>query len=148
MGGTENLQVVYERMVIRSVGIATLIFNSSPGIINGVLDLTRNLVLSYYPQNEAISIYHSHWMPLELLVAEDEPVYSEAADKRFGLRIQSFLKQKNWDLLDHEKKQNLGTYLAFKRYIQNEKCLGNKVHVTSIIQELLDLQILKDVKTL
>ena len=142
----ENLQVIYERLVIRSVGIAVLMFNSSPGIINGVLDLTRNLILSYYPQTEAIDIYHSHWMPLELLVAENDPVYSEAAEARFSVKIKLFLKQKNWELLSHEKNQNLGPYFAFKRYIENEKCLENKLLVTSIIQELLDLRSDKDNK--
>ena len=145
---SENLQVIYERLVFRSIGIATLMFISRPGITNGVLDLTRNLILSYYSENEAISIYHSHWMPLELLVAENDPVYSEGAELRFGLRLKSFLGLKTWELLPHEKKQqqNRGAYLAFKRYTENEKCSENKSLVTSLIQELLDHQTPKDIK--
>ena len=136
---SENLQVVYERMVIRSLGIAKMTFNPSPGIINGVLDLSRNLVLSYYSEEQAIKVYHSMWMPLELLVAEDEPVYSEGAEKRFASRIKYFLKEKQWCLSEMEQKQNIGLYLAFKRYNANENDSGGSDVVNYIIQELMEL---------
>ena len=152
---SENLQVVYERLAIRSVGIATMCFVANPGINNGVLDLTRNLFLSYYTQNEAINIYHSHWMPLELMVAKDEPVYSLAAEERFIAHIKSFLLDKNWEAPTKETKHpeaqpftqrmvylrklpNLEVYQSLKRYVEQQLCLNNPVAVTSIIQDLLD----------
>ena len=138
---SENLQVVYERLAIRSVYMGTLLFNPSPGINNGVLDLTRNLFLSYFSQDEAISVYHSHWMPLEVLVAKNDPVYSEVAETRFMSHIQSFLKGKNWDVSSDEKKDQLGVYRSLKRYIEGQNVLKNSVHITTIIQELLDLPV-------
>ena len=140
----ENLQVVYERLAIRSIGILTLLFDSSPGISNGVMDLTRNLFLSYYSQDDAIRIYHSHWMPLEVLVAEDDPVYSEAAEIKFTARLKAFLSDKQWDILSEEKKGKLGVYFSLKRYVENRTHLENTTQVTPIIQELLDFKIPSD----
>ena len=143
----ENLQVVYERLAIRSVEILSLMWNPSPGINNGVLDLTRNLFLSYYSEDKAFSVYHSYWMPLELKVAEDEPVYSMAAENRFIFLLRAFMSSKNWDILLEEKKRNkLGMYFAIKRYVENRKSLESNSHVTGIIQEMLDFQIPSDFK--
>ena len=136
----ENLQVVYERLAIRSVGIARLMFIASPGISNGVMDLTRNLVLSYYDEAEAISIYHSHWMPLEVLVAENDPVYSQTAESRFISHLKNFLDHKNWETSSNGKHQSLEVYNSFKRFLKSERCSENSDKVTFIVHELLNLQ--------
>ena len=131
----ENLQVVYERLAIRSVGIAIMCFNASPGIQNGVMDLTRNLVLSYFEEAKAIDMYHSHWMPLEVLVAGSDAVYSPEAESRFILHLKNFLENKNWEPSSNSAHSSMEVYNSFKRYMNNEKCSENCDKVTFIVQE-------------
>ena len=140
----ENLQVVYERLAIRSVGIARLMFIAAPGISNGVMDLTRNLVLSYFDETKAIDIYHSHWMPLEVLVAGNDAVYSQEAESRFILHLKNFLESKNWEPSSNSAHNSMEVYNSFKRYMNNEKCSENCEKVTFIVQELLNFELPKE----
>jgi len=139
---SENLQVVYERLAIRSVGIASMMFIANPGINNGVLDLTRNLFLSYYGESEAVDIYHSHWMPLEVQVAKDDPVYSLAAESRFILHVKSFLAHKNCEVSAYDQKHlgRLATYHSLKNFVETQLSSNTSTSVTDIIQELMDFQ--------
>ena len=139
----ENLQVVYERLAIRSVGIARLMFIAAPGISNGVMDLTRNLVLSYYDETKAIDIYHSHWMPLEVLVAENDAVYSQEAENRFILHLKKYLDSKNCEKSSNSIHGSMEVYNSFKKYLKNERCSENSDKVTFVIQELLNFETLK-----
>ena len=135
----ENLQVVYERLAIRSVGMSRLLFNATPGISNGVMDLTRNLVLSYYDDRKAIEIYHSHWMPLEILVAQNDAVYSQEAENRFILHLKKYLESKNLEISSNPVHGTMEVYNVFKRYLHSEKCSENSDKVTFFVKELLNL---------
>ena len=137
----ENLQVVYERLAIKSAyGIGRFLNNDRPGINNGVMDLTRNLVLSYFDENDAVNLYHSHWMPLELLVAENDAVYSEEAENKFTSHIKEFLRHKKWEISSNEHMHGLEVYDSFKRFMKNEKYHERIDKVIFIVQELLDFR--------
>ena len=142
----ENLQVVYERLAIKSAyGIGRFLNNDRPGINNGVLDLSRNLVLSYFEETKAISLYHSHWMPLEIMVAENDTVYSQETENRFILHLKDFLKKKNWETSTNADMQSLEVYSSLKRFMESENCYDNRDKVISIVQELLNFQRTEDV---
>ena len=141
----ENLQVVYERLAIKSAyGIGRFLSNDRPGVNNGVLDLTRNLVLSYFDETKAINLYHSHWMPLENLVAEHDTVYSQETENRFILYLKQFLKGKNWETSSNAEMQGLEVYSSFKRFMKSEECYENRDNVISIVLDLLNFQRSKD----
>ena len=141
----DGLQVIYERLAVRSIEVLGSMYNPRPGLYIGVLDLARNLFLSYYNEADAIQIYHSTWIPLELMVARNDYVYSEVAEIRFGLILKAYLSVKKWDILDEEKNRKLGIYFAFKRYMHHVTLVtplltGNKnvSAVTNLMKELLN----------
>jgi len=140
---TENLQVVYERLAIRSIGISAMCFNAAPGICNGVMDVTRNLVLSYFDERKAIDVYHTQWMPLEMHVAGDDPVYSQEAENKFVSHLKKYLEYKMWENTSSSMYRSMEVYNSFKRFLKNENCTENRNKVTFIIQEMLNFETFK-----
>jgi hypothetical protein len=61
-----DLFSMYERLAFRDLAISSFFIISSPGVSLSESDLTRNFLLSFFPdESTQLRMYHAYWIPIE-----------------------------------------------------------------------------------
>ncbi|KAJ3239481.1 hypothetical protein HDU81_005925 [Chytriomyces hyalinus] len=75
-----NLSQVFQWLQESAISADKILYNPTPGMQFGNMDLIRNLTISHYvdrPSDELESIYRMHWLPLETLCKSQHTLFDD-----------------------------------------------------------------------
>ncbi|KAI8834565.1 hypothetical protein BJ741DRAFT_239428 [Chytriomyces cf. hyalinus JEL632] len=75
-----NLSQVFQWLQESAISADKVLYNPTPGMQFGNMDLIRNLTISHYvdrPSDELESIYRMHWLPLETLCKSQHSLFDD-----------------------------------------------------------------------
>ncbi|KAJ3262716.1 hypothetical protein HDU77_000232 [Chytriomyces hyalinus] len=75
-----NLSQVFQWLQESAISADKILYNPTPGMQFGNMDLIRNLTISHYvarPSDELESIYRMHWLPLETLCKSQHSLFDD-----------------------------------------------------------------------